>query len=123
MSRVPYPASPWARWFDLEKAHHVITTQLVHWRADFYVATSYNIRPLRHSFHCCELERVYGAVAWQCIDEIRYSDTQIKKNLGLFEELLKVHCLLEATSTKCVAHEHSGSRKGSSLRLMLRSQW
>jgi hypothetical protein len=55
MSRVRYPASPLARWLDLQKKHHVTVTQLVHWRADCCLAMSYDIRPLRHSFHCCAL--------------------------------------------------------------------
>jgi hypothetical protein len=46
-----------------ESTGHMITTQLDHWRADFCLATSSNIHPLRHSFHCCALERVYRAVA------------------------------------------------------------
>jgi hypothetical protein len=108
MSRVRYPASPLARWLDVQKTHHVTATQLVHWRADFCVAMSYNIRPLRRSFHCCALERVYGAVAWQCVDQIRCSIIQIKNHLALSEELLNVHCLLEATSTRCAADEHGG---------------
>jgi hypothetical protein len=41
----------------------VIATQRVPWRADCCLATTYNIRPLRQSFLCCELERVYRAVA------------------------------------------------------------
>jgi hypothetical protein len=24
-------------------------------------------------FYCCMLDRVYGAVAWQCVDQIRYN--------------------------------------------------
>jgi hypothetical protein len=46
-----------------ENTSHVIITQLVHWRADCCLATKYNILPLRHSFHCCTLERVYRTVA------------------------------------------------------------
>jgi hypothetical protein len=46
-----------------QKTHHVTATQPAHWRADRCLATSYNIRPLRHSFHCCALEHVYRAVA------------------------------------------------------------
>jgi hypothetical protein len=42
-----------------ENTCHVIATQRAHWRADCCLATRYNIRPLRHSFHCCALERVY----------------------------------------------------------------
>jgi hypothetical protein len=38
---------------------HMIAIQRVHWRADCCLATSYNIHPLRHSFQCCALERVY----------------------------------------------------------------
>jgi hypothetical protein len=45
MSRVRYPARPLGRWLDLQKAHHVTATQLVHWRSDCCLATSYNIRP------------------------------------------------------------------------------
>jgi hypothetical protein len=46
-----------------EKTSHVFATQVVHWRADWYLGTSSNFRPQRRSFHCCALERVYGAVA------------------------------------------------------------
>jgi hypothetical protein len=63
---------------DIESTNHVIATQLVNWRADCCLATSYNIRPLRHSFHCCGLERAYGAVAWQCVDQIRWNIKLIK---------------------------------------------
>jgi hypothetical protein len=37
---------------------------------DCCLATSYNIRPQRHSFHCCALEPVYLTVARQCFDQI-----------------------------------------------------
>jgi hypothetical protein len=47
-----------------ENTCHVFAIQPVHWRSDFCLATSYNIPPVRHNFHCCALERVYGAVAW-----------------------------------------------------------
>jgi hypothetical protein len=56
-----------------ENTSHFIVIQLVRWRADCCLVTSYNIRPLRHSFHCCALEHIYGAVAWQCVDQIRYN--------------------------------------------------
>jgi hypothetical protein len=46
MSRVRYLTSPLARWLDLQKIHHVTATQPAHWRVDWYVATSYNIRPI-----------------------------------------------------------------------------
>jgi hypothetical protein len=54
-----------------ENTSHAIATRLVRWPANCSLATSYNIRPLRHSFHFCALEIVYGAVAWQCVDQIR----------------------------------------------------
>jgi hypothetical protein len=56
-----------------ENTSNVIATQLVHWCADCSLPRSYNIHPLRHSFHFSSLERVYGAVAWQCIDQIHYN--------------------------------------------------
>jgi hypothetical protein len=46
-----------------ENISHVIPGQRVHWRADYGLATSYNIRPLRHIFHCCTVECVYRAFA------------------------------------------------------------
>jgi hypothetical protein len=27
----------------------------------------------RHRFRCCALEPVYAAIAWQCVDQIRYN--------------------------------------------------
>jgi hypothetical protein len=36
-----------------ENISHVIATQLAHWLADCSLTTNYNIRPLRHSVHCC----------------------------------------------------------------------
>jgi hypothetical protein len=39
-----------------ENISHVITSQRVYWLADCCLATSYNIRPLRHIFHCCTLK-------------------------------------------------------------------
>jgi hypothetical protein len=47
-----------------ENKSHVIVTQLVHWRADCCLATSY-----KYSSHCCvRVSRdVYQAVAWQCV--------------------------------------------------------
>jgi hypothetical protein len=56
-----------------ENTSHVITTQPAHWRVDCCLEMSSNIRPLRHSFHCCALERVYRAVAWQYFDQICYN--------------------------------------------------
>jgi hypothetical protein len=67
MSCARYPASPLARWLDQQKTHHVTATRLVNWSPDCCLATTYKICPLRHSFHCCTLESVYGAVAWQCV--------------------------------------------------------
>jgi hypothetical protein len=46
-----------------ENTSHVIGMWPLHRRADCCLATSYNIRPLGHSFHCCALQRVYRAVA------------------------------------------------------------
>jgi hypothetical protein len=46
MPRVRYSGSPLARWLDLQKAHHVTATHLVHWRADCFLAISYDIRPI-----------------------------------------------------------------------------
>jgi hypothetical protein len=46
-----------------QKTTDVIRSQRLHWRVDCCVAVGYNIRPLRHIFHCCTLERVYRAVA------------------------------------------------------------
>jgi hypothetical protein len=46
-----------------ENTSDVTATQLVHWRADCCLATSYHIRSLRHSFHCYALKCVYQAVA------------------------------------------------------------
>jgi hypothetical protein len=46
-----------------ENTSHVIPSQRAHWRTDCCLAMSYNIRPLRHIFHCCTLECVYRAVA------------------------------------------------------------
>jgi hypothetical protein len=48
---------------NIENISHVIPWQLVHWRDYFCLATSYNICPLRHIFHCYTFERVYRAVA------------------------------------------------------------
>jgi hypothetical protein len=45
-----------------EKTSHMIPTQRVNWINDCCLATSYNIRPLRHILHCCTLERVYREV-------------------------------------------------------------
>jgi hypothetical protein len=56
-----------------ENTSHLIAIQLVHWRADCCLAKSYNIRSLRQSFQCWALKRVYGAVAWQCVDQIRFN--------------------------------------------------
>jgi hypothetical protein len=56
-----------------EKTSHVIPSQRVYWRADYCLATSYDIRPVRHIFHCCTLERVYRAVAWKRFEQIRYN--------------------------------------------------
>jgi hypothetical protein len=39
-----------------ENISHVILSQRVHWGADCCLATSYNIRPLRHMFHFCTFE-------------------------------------------------------------------
>jgi hypothetical protein len=36
-----------------ENTSHVIATKKVQLHAECCLATSYNIRPLRHSFHCC----------------------------------------------------------------------
>jgi hypothetical protein len=46
-----------------ENTSHLNATQIVYWRADCCLATSYKLRLLRHSFHCCALEHIYRAVA------------------------------------------------------------
>jgi hypothetical protein len=48
---------------DTENTSHVIPSLRVYWRAHSCLATSRNIRPLRHILHCCTLERVYRVVA------------------------------------------------------------
>jgi hypothetical protein len=53
-----------------ENTSHVIAIQPANWRANCCLATSYNIRPLRQSFHYCALEPVYREVAWQCFHQI-----------------------------------------------------
>jgi hypothetical protein len=45
-----------------ENTSHAIHSQQIYWRADCCVAPSYNIRPLRHIFHCYTLEGVYRAI-------------------------------------------------------------
>jgi hypothetical protein len=48
-----------------ENTSHMIATQLVHWCAGCCLATSYNIRPLRHRFHCCAcLQSCCLAIYW-----------------------------------------------------------
>jgi hypothetical protein len=68
-----------------ENTSHVVTTQPGHWRADCCLATSCNICPLRHSFHCCTTQCVYRAVTWQCFDQICYNTFSHSK-----KELTKV---------------------------------
>jgi hypothetical protein len=51
-----------ARTTSIENTCHATDTRPAHWRADCCLATSYNIRPLRHSFQSCALEHVYMRV-------------------------------------------------------------
>jgi hypothetical protein len=70
-----------ARICNTENICYVFAIHPVRWRVDCCLATSSNISPLRASFHCCALERVYGAVAWKSVDQIRYNN--IKNVLSL----------------------------------------
>jgi hypothetical protein len=62
-----------------QKTSHVIPSQRVHWRADYCLATSYNI----HIFHCCTLESIYRAIAWKRFEQIRY-DIRVLYVAGMF---------------------------------------
>jgi hypothetical protein len=68
MSRVRYPTNPLARGLDLQtKTHHVTAIQLIHWRADCCLATSYNI--------CSIVACAYGGVFTEPLPSNAWSKT------------------------------------------------
>jgi hypothetical protein len=48
-----------------DNTSRVIATQLVHWRADCCPSVHWNT--------ASTVARVYGAVAWQCVEQFRYN--------------------------------------------------
>jgi hypothetical protein len=88
MSRDGFLASPLARWLlPAENAQYVKAT---HCCGDF-IAPARTCLPSRclemgcitSLFYCCVLDCVYGAVAWQYIDQIRYNINEVSINSGL----------------------------------------
>jgi hypothetical protein len=67
-----------------EDTSHMIATQLVQWCTDCCLAADYNIHPLRHSFCCCTLGRVYEA----------FAGSALIKSITIYIKTTEVLCLV-----------------------------
>jgi hypothetical protein len=56
---------------------------------------------LRHSYHCCTLKRVYRAVAWQRVDQIRYN-TACMQGLAALQLLCVLCPSLQFNTNQCI---------------------
>jgi hypothetical protein len=84
-----------------ENTSHVIATRLVHWRADCCLAMSCNIRPLKHSFHCCAcLRSRFLAMLWS--NPLQHNERNTKltviQSLLLTRNTVRIYKYLQETT-------------------------